>query len=229
MPNTPDAAFLAPLAGNNYVMMLAMKEQNSSTGTFHYSSAFAGHGLLLIHITQSYNGSQYFIFHLSGWGGVSSAHGCSDSPVIASSINTRPVVCHFVNTIVGGTPSMRGNAIPANGYNLSLININSYVNFKTSTGTVPSIVCTAPWIIDPFPAQILIQACMMSEYSPNVKFSLTGGIVNWGENCVAWVYNQLGMIGVGFDNVLYRYSFFKPWSGVFWGGQLGIDHISTKR
>ena len=218
MPDIPQedlAGLFIPLA-QNYVMMLVSKEHSSGTQTSGCGSSIAGHGILLIHTALRYKGSHYFMFHLRGWGGGSSGNGSSDSSIIASSINIHPQVNHFIDGVTaGGAPTISGTATHTDTYTLSEFNIISYISFKNRMHDAnplykPVIVHTDPFPIDDLPAQLLINACIMSEYDPNVYFSLIGGAVNFGENCVTWIYNQLGMIGVGFDNRLYYYSFLSP-------------------
>lgn len=213
----------------NYVMMLVMKENNSSTTTGCYSSALAGHGMLLIHTKRSIDGSCYFIFHLQGWGGGSSRDGSSDSSFVASSINTQPHVRHFYNTGAGDRISIKGDGTYGVNYTLHKAHISAYVNFKNNGKTAPVIVGTPPYDIKTGDARKLVNSCKAAEQNPNIWFSLIGGAMNMGENCVTWVYNQLSIIGVGFDSSLYWHSFTHPWYGVHCGGQLGTAHISHKR
>jgi len=200
---------------------LMVQSASSDSGSTTWSG-FGGHALIAVYQGDADDGI-YEVFHLVGARGSSS--GGSGHAFYNSYTSIERYRCQDDGTAKScggrsGRSSSAESSFPEviKGYDYTKwyetpankrLNIRETPRFQISSETAGKII------------EKCMALCDTADVSKSVgTFSLIGGQVNLGTNCITWAYGILKSVGVTFDWKLYAMSFVSPRKAVESGGGL---------
>jgi hypothetical protein len=204
----------------SWVSLMVQGASSDSAGNLW--SGFGGHALLAIHLSEDV----YEVFHLVGARGASS--GGSGHAIYNGNTSIERYRCDEAGKAIS-CDGISGKSSEVGGYFSFMDKVaGDYTEWYKAPANKKLNVRESPRLnISDKCAEKIIEKCMGLCKKKNVSetvgnFSLIGGQVCMGTNCITWAYHTLKSCGVTFDWKLYAMSFVSPRKAIESGGGLQL-------